>query len=51
MSALLSYEPLVDNIIREMINRLETEFDSEENKGKVCDIGDWLQYCRCQLLN
>lgn len=45
MSTLTEFEPFVDNTIRTMFGRL----DEFVEKGQVCDIAAWLQYCKYRL--
>lgn len=43
MSTLTEFEPFVDNTIRSLFGR----FDKFVERGEVCDIATWLQYCEC----
>ncbi|KAH6639249.1 cytochrome P450 [Boeremia exigua] len=40
----LQLEPLMDDDLRTFGNELERRFMRGENKGKTCDIGDWISY-------
>ena len=43
LSILTDYEPLVDDMIKKFIDRIEEEFNAR--KDKVCDMALWLRLC------
>ena len=45
MTALTTFEPLLDLTIRRLVGRLDAEFASGTKAGRSCDTHNWLQYC------
>jgi hypothetical protein len=37
-------EPIMNDTLRVLCHELETRFMDGENKGKTCDIGEWISY-------
>lgn len=46
MTRLTEFEPFVDKSIRTLFDRL----DGFVERGELCDIATWLQYCKCSRL-
>ena len=44
MTALTTFEPLLDLTIRRLVGRLDAKFASVEKAGRSCDTHEWLQY-------
>ena len=42
MKSVLEHEPLLDETIATLVQKLDREF---VDTGKVCDLDDWLIYC------
>ncbi|KAJ2990781.1 hypothetical protein NUW58_g2782 [Xylaria curta] len=42
----LSKEPLIDNVVKDMCRHLETSFNDKE-----CDLGEWIAFCAWDLLS
>lgn len=43
---ILTFEPQMDKLINHLCQQLESKFVTGPNKGKVCDLGDWILYCK-----
>jgi hypothetical protein len=46
MSTAVTFESGVDDTIKYFLKRLDETFMSGSNKGKSCDIDNWVQYCK-----
>jgi hypothetical protein len=46
MSGVLPLEPHIDETIGVLCRRLEEEFIDGSKAGSLCDIGQWLLYCK-----
>jgi hypothetical protein len=44
MSAIVSYEPFVDEVIDTFLEQLETRFVGKDGPDAVVDLAVWLQY-------
>lgn len=44
-AGVLSIEPLVDTVIGQFCQHLESRFIKGPSSGQVCDLGDWIAYC------
>ncbi len=47
MTSLLDYEPFVDSTSRTLVEQLSRQY---ANSGKVCDFGEWLQWCAFDVI-
>lgn len=37
-------EPIMNDNVRALVSELETRFTEGSNKGKTCDLGEWISY-------
>lgn len=46
MTALLKMEPLIDDTLSKLTDKLSANFADEPNTGKTCMMDDWLAFCK-----
>lgn len=50
MTGVLPLEPHVDDMIQYLCQRLEEKFIDGPNANKICDLGEWISFCKFCLL-
>ncbi len=45
LNSAVELEPLMNNTVQALCSELESRFMDGANKGKTCDIADWISYC------
>ena len=46
-AGITTVEPHMDKVIDQFCNELEKRYIDGDNAGKVCDIGQWTLFCKC----
>jgi len=46
IQGVLAYEESIDRAMRLLSDQLESRFVDGNNKGKTCDLADWVSYCK-----
>jgi hypothetical protein len=50
LNGILTLEPHIDNIIQYFCQRLDEKFVDGPNASQVCDLGEWITYCKAILI-
>jgi len=45
LGSVLALESHMDKAIDELCDQLECRFTNGSEKGKACDLGEWIAYC------
>jgi hypothetical protein len=45
LGSVLALEPHMDKAIDDLCDNLERRFTDGPEKGKACDLGEWIAYC------
>lgn len=45
MTKVLEYEPLIDETLGKLVQKLAAKFADGPNAGTVCPADDWIGYC------
>lgn len=50
LNGILTLEPHIDSIIQYFCQRLNEKFVDGSNSSQVCDLGEWINYCKLNLI-